>query len=41
MAERDRLDAGIGDALALTHAGDAAGEAEARQALALLKAAYA
>ena len=37
MAERDRLDAEIGDALALIHAGDAAGNAEARQALALLK----
>jgi hypothetical protein len=36
MAERDRLDAEIGDALALIHAGDA-GKAGARQALALLK----
>jgi hypothetical protein len=36
-AERDRLDAEIADALALVYAGDAAGKAEARQALALLK----
>jgi hypothetical protein len=37
MAERDKLDAAIGDVLALIHSRQPAGKAEANQALGLLK----